>query len=175
MSKPQNANSKKRDANDVLREDGVDELRRQFDVNRTVVPFKAAPNNHGDAQARSRAPGGREHAEANDADANRPGGRNTGAPPEPPHYGVRGPVRADKLADFFAHMPSSHFIFIPARDLWPAKSVDARIPPIATGEVDDTGRPKRIKASSWIREEPSCRADDLGARPSRVDRGCARY
>jgi hypothetical protein len=32
----------KRDANDVLREDGVDELRRQFDVNRTVVQFPGA-------------------------------------------------------------------------------------------------------------------------------------
>jgi hypothetical protein len=42
MSNPQNINSKKRDANDVLREDGEDELRRQFDVNRTVVPFRAA-------------------------------------------------------------------------------------------------------------------------------------
>jgi putative DNA primase/helicase len=42
MSDPQNINSKKRDANDVLREDGEDELRRQFDVNRTVVPFRQA-------------------------------------------------------------------------------------------------------------------------------------
>src|SRR5215470_9849937 len=42
MSNDQNANSKKRDANDVLREDGVDELRRQMDRNRTVVPFRSA-------------------------------------------------------------------------------------------------------------------------------------
>src|SRR5690242_4804727 len=41
MSKPQ-SDPKKRDANDVLREEGVDELRRQFDFNRKVVPLIAA-------------------------------------------------------------------------------------------------------------------------------------
>ncbi len=42
MSIPQNVNSKKRDANDVLREDGADELRRQFDLNRKIVSLNAA-------------------------------------------------------------------------------------------------------------------------------------
>src|SRR5262245_18590110 len=42
MSQPQNG-PEKRDANDVLREDGTDELRRQFDFNRKVVPLEGAP------------------------------------------------------------------------------------------------------------------------------------
>ena len=38
------------------------------------------------------------------------------------------------LDDFYAYMPEHKYIFIPTRDLWPASSVDARIPPIAEGE-----------------------------------------
>jgi hypothetical protein len=58
--------------------------------------------------------------------------------------------------DFYAYMPMHSYIFIPARDLWPASSVDARVPAITIGkktikaggkttEVDN-----KIKASQWL-------------------------
>ena len=53
-----------------------------------------------------------------------------------------------KLADFYAHMPSGDFIFIPGRDFWPARSVDARIPPVTMSAAED--EPVTIKASRWI-------------------------
>ncbi len=57
-----------------------------------------------------------------------------------------------ELGQFHAHMPSGEFIFTPTRDLWPVVSVDARVPPVNTGEIDDSGKPKMIKASQWIRQ-----------------------
>ncbi len=48
------------------------------------------------------------------------------------------------------------YVFTPSGELWPAASVNARIPPIpltgANGQpsLDDEGRPKTIKASTWL-------------------------
>jgi hypothetical protein len=46
--------------------------------------------------------------------------------------------------DFYAYMPSTLFLYTPSRELWPASSVNARVPPIpgASG--------KGIPASTWI-------------------------
>jgi hypothetical protein len=44
------------------------------------------------------------------------------------------------LDDFYAYMPMHMYIFVPSRDLWPASSVNARIP-----KVDG-----KISASSWL-------------------------
>ena len=52
------------------------------------------------------------------------------------------------LTDFYAHMPSGDFIFIPGRDFWPARSVDARIPRETTSAAE--GHQATIKASAWI-------------------------
>jgi hypothetical protein len=47
------------------------------------------------------------------------------------------------LEDFCAYMPMHAYIFVPARDLWPASSVDARLPVVKTPNG-------KIKASRWL-------------------------
>jgi hypothetical protein len=60
------------------------------------------------------------------------------------------------LDDFLAYMPSHAYIFRPTRDMWPAKSVNARIAPIpitdASGHptTDEEGKQKKISASAWL-------------------------
>jgi hypothetical protein len=48
------------------------------------------------------------------------------------------------LDDFFAYMPTHSYIFVPSRDMWPAASVNSRIPPIPSA----VGKP--ITATSWL-------------------------
>jgi hypothetical protein len=162
MIKPKNNSHKKRDANDVLNEDGVDELRRQFDVNR-VPPLKitTVPPEDREYSYTARAanvaqrihggipPVNAKHAATNDAAATGPQASRSDAsdPPHPPHN-RRFPY-ALELTDFYAHMPSGQFIFAPARDLWPARSIDARIRPVIIGSNQE-GAPITIKASTWI-------------------------
>lgn len=52
--------------------------------------------------------------------------RNGDADPAPGANGVQ-------LSDFWAYMPDHKYIFVPTRELWPASSVNARVPPIPTG------------------------------------------
>lgn len=47
------------------------------------------------------------------------------------------------LADFRAYMPLHKYIFVPARELWPAVSVNARFPRVHAGK-------KGLKASTWL-------------------------
>jgi hypothetical protein len=47
------------------------------------------------------------------------------------------------LSDFYGYMPMHNYIFAPTREMWPASSVNARIPPIGVGE-------QAIRASLWI-------------------------
>jgi hypothetical protein len=59
------------------------------------------------------------------------------------------------LDDFYAYMPMHVYIFVPARDLWPAASVNARIPPVPLMRdgkpvPDKNGEPKFISASAWL-------------------------
>ena len=49
------------------------------------------------------------------------------------------------LQDFLAYMPKHSYVFTPTRELWPAASVNARIPPVPGG--DD--KPP-LKASTWL-------------------------
>ena len=49
------------------------------------------------------------------------------------------------LDDFVAYMPQHLYIFMPARELWPAASVNARLPP---PDVDFEGKP--IPAANWL-------------------------
>jgi hypothetical protein len=44
------------------------------------------------------------------------------------------------LNDFYAYMPMHSYIYAPTREMWPASSVNARVPPPAKG----------IKASLWL-------------------------
>jgi hypothetical protein len=61
------------------------------------------------------------------------------------------------LGDFVALMTMScKFIFKPVGDVWPASSVDARIPPVQLLEpdgspvLDEKNRPVKVKASWWL-------------------------
>jgi hypothetical protein len=75
--------------------------------------------------------------------------RVAGAEPAATEEGV-------SLDDFLAYMPSHTYIFMPTREMWPAKSVNARIAPIpitdASGEpvTDDEGKPKKMTAAAWL-------------------------
>lgn len=66
-----------------------------------------------------------------------------------PEHGVR-------LDDFRAYMPAHSYIFMPSGEMWPASSVNARIPPVAVftpdgaPQLDENGKPKKIKANVWL-------------------------
>ena len=63
------------------------------------------------------------------------------------------------LSDFYAYMPAGNYIFAPAREFWPAGSVNHRVPPQPL--LDRRGRPvldekKKqvfITASAWLSKE----------------------
>jgi hypothetical protein len=60
------------------------------------------------------------------------------------------------LNDFHAYMPMHQYIYIASRELWPASSIDSRLPrqPLLKSDgmplLDDKGEPKTIKASQWL-------------------------
>jgi hypothetical protein len=60
------------------------------------------------------------------------------------------PPRADattggvSLDDFRAYMPAHSYIYIPSREMWPASSVNARVPPIPGSDE------KPIAPSTWL-------------------------
>jgi hypothetical protein len=58
-------------------------------------------------------------------------------------------AEAATIEDFRGYMPTATFIFMPSGELWPSKSVNARVPPIQVG-VDSDGAPKFISASAWL-------------------------
>jgi hypothetical protein len=51
-----------------------------------------------------------------------------------------------RLDDFRAYMPMHSYIFIPSRELWPASSVNSRLPPV---EIPNA---KPIPATAWLDE-----------------------
>ena len=61
------------------------------------------------------------------------------------------------LDNFHAYMPMHCYIFTPTGELWPASSVNARLPPV------DIGTDKPMPASAWLDQHNAGRADDLGA------------
>ena len=60
------------------------------------------------------------------------------------------------LADFYAHMPSHSYIFVPSREPWPASSVNARIPPVTVTlpdgrpKLDSHDKPMKMAAAAWL-------------------------
>jgi Family of unknown function (DUF5906) len=60
------------------------------------------------------------------------------------------------IEDFHAYMPMHKYIFEPSGELWPAASIDSRLPgrqrlkPDGTQLLDNEGKPKVIKASRWL-------------------------
>ena len=67
---------------------------------------------------------------------------------------VIGPPRPDQsdaasaggvtVDDFYAYMPGHNYLFVPAREPWPAASVNARLPDMKGENGDD------MKASDWL-------------------------
>ena len=53
------------------------------------------------------------------------------------------------LDDFYAYMPMHSYIFAPSREMWPARSVNARIPPI----LRSAERQAESSASAWLDRE----------------------
>ena len=71
-------------------------------------------------------------------------------------YDSASPEKLLPVSDFVAHMPTKKLIYMQTGDLWPAASVDARVPPC---EVVDSsgnpifkpnGEPLREPASDWL-------------------------
>lgn len=61
-----------------------------------------------------------------------------------------------KLDDFYAYMPSHAYIFTPTREMWPARSVNSRLPLVALKKPDGSpvttanGKPKFAEPSAWL-------------------------
>jgi Arm DNA-binding domain/Family of unknown function (DUF5906) len=60
------------------------------------------------------------------------------------------------LDDFHAYMPMHSYIFAPTREMWPATSVNARIPPVPLVDenglptINKKGEPVKIEAHRWL-------------------------
>ena len=62
------------------------------------------------------------------------------------------------LTDFYAYMPAGKYMFAPSRELWPATSVNSRVPPQKL--LDKRGQPVKregefvyMAASAWLAKE----------------------
>lgn len=51
------------------------------------------------------------------------------------------------INDFYAYMPMHQYIFVPSREMWPASSVNARIPPVTIATAEG---PREIPAAKWL-------------------------
>ena len=49
------------------------------------------------------------------------------------------------LEDFWAYMPQHTYIYVPTREMWPAPSVNSRVPPVL-----DPATEKLVKPSHWL-------------------------
>jgi hypothetical protein len=60
------------------------------------------------------------------------------------------------IDDFRAYMPMHSYIYTPSRDMWPASSVNSRIPPVPLVDkdgkplLDDNGKQKKQNANLWL-------------------------
>jgi Bifunctional DNA primase/polymerase, N-terminal len=53
------------------------------------------------------------------------------------------------LSDFYSYMPTHSYIYAPTREMWPAGSVNARVPSVVVGK-DEEGKEIKITASFWL-------------------------
>ena len=95
-----------------------------------------------------------------------PGNQQDEAPEEedfeaPPRPELRQKSEGVALGDFYGYMPMHSYIYKPTRALWPAGSVNSRIPPVplvgkdGKPKLDDKGKPVSITAAQWIdRNQP---------------------
>ncbi|MBK8306171.1 MAG: hypothetical protein IPL00_03340 [Gammaproteobacteria bacterium] len=77
-------------------------------------------------------------------------------------------TRADVcMADFYAHMPDHRYIFAPTRDLWPASSVNSRLPWPAGADgkkvrpTDVLDAERSVEQMVWVPGEPMVIKDRL--------------
>lgn len=66
------------------------------------------------------------------------------------------------FTDFYAHMPSHTYLYIPAREFWPAASIDGRLPRVNDTRPSawlDLNRP--IEQVTWAPAEPELITDRL--------------
>src|SRR5262245_49301056 len=68
-------------------------------------------------------------------------------PPSVAERKHRQDVEGIRLEDFYAYMPEHNYIFTPARQMWPASSVNARIAPL---QISDKGKRVTVMASAWL-------------------------
>lgn len=61
-----------------------------------------------------------------------------------------GAVPAVTFGDFHAYMPEHQYIFTHTGEMWPAASVNARLPAVHTGKTDEDGNPKLIPPAQWL-------------------------
>jgi len=59
------------------------------------------------------------------------------------------PVAPIAREDFYAYMPMHNYIFTPTREVWPASSVNSRLPAVVVG-ADEEGNDVTIAASRWL-------------------------
>ena len=66
------------------------------------------------------------------------------------------PASAVTLGDFWAYMPKHQYIFAPTGEMWPAASINARLPKIPVVKkdgmqaVDSNGKPRSMSPSVWL-------------------------
>jgi hypothetical protein len=77
--------------------------------------------------------------------------------PQPPRReSAEGGQEGVSIDDFHAYMPTHSYIFAPSREMWPAASVNARVPPVAlvgadgNPVLDDKGEQETISATAWL-------------------------
>jgi hypothetical protein len=85
-----------------------------------------------------------------------------------------------RLEDFVAYLPQHSYVFLPTRELWPAASVNARVPPM----LDPNGKPiapaawldtnKAVEQMTWSPGDPTLIKDRLVSDGGWIKRfGCA--
>ena len=116
--------------------------------------------------------GSRPRTEEEAANTAGSGATKAGAAPGRPATSTDGVT----VYDFYAYMPKHLYIFAPTGEMWPAASVNARLPRIpllkknGTPVRDKDGKPKYTTPSCVARQAPAGRADDMGARRAAGDR-----
>ncbi len=79
-----------------------------------------------------------------------------------------------RLQDFWAYMPMHLYVFAPSRELWPAASVNARLPKV--GKIKPSAwldRNRSIEQMTWAPGEPMVIGDQLISDGGWIDRpGC---
>jgi hypothetical protein len=63
------------------------------------------------------------------------------------------PNRAIALEDFWAYLPQHAYIYVPTLEIWPAASVNAKLPPVTIGsemQDDGTAKTRNVKPATWL-------------------------